>query len=222
MIYLSDQFFGVQYDTINPIVITDLPTSGTNRNHCDGRGSITRDTFLPHIQRTTLKVRMSTGKLLSDSDQVLPWALELGSETASLDPYAYIWDYADNCVLSVLRNEDVNMVKQGKTFYINSGHDSTTKFAFEVKNNSQKHCEKPTVIYPTTYYSLYVAIISESFHLRSGRNLGKERNGVTQLLQYREPLRTMDLLNFMFRTRNLRPTKQMMMTCIWIWTIQCT
>ena len=65
------------------------------------------------MQRTTLKVRMSTGKVLSDSAQVLPCALEeLGCETTSLDPYAYIWDYTDNCVLSVLRTEDVNMVKQ--------------------------------------------------------------------------------------------------------------
>ena len=65
------------------------------------------------MQRTALKVRMSTGKVLSDSAQVLPCVLaELGCETTSLDPYAYIWHYPDNCVLSVLRNEDVNMVKQ--------------------------------------------------------------------------------------------------------------
>ena len=140
------------------------------------------------MQRTILKVRMSTGKVLSDSAQVLPCALEeLGCETTSLDPYAYIWDYPDNCVLSVIRTEDVNMVKQGKKYYIISGPDSTTKFVFEVKNNPQKHCGKPTDIYPTNYDSLYVAIISGGFDLRSGSNLGKERNGATQLLQYIPP-----------------------------------
>ena len=140
------------------------------------------------MQRTTLKVRMSNGKVLTDSAQVLPCALEeLGCETTSLDPYAYIWDYPDNCVLSVLRTEDVNMVKQGKKYYIISGPDSTTKFVFEVENNPQKHCGKPTGIYPTNYDSLYVAIISGGFDLRSGRNLGKERNGATQLLQYIPP-----------------------------------
>ena len=98
----------------NPIVITDGSNSEDNRNHCTSRGWITRDTFLPHMQRTTLKVRISTGKVLSDSTHVLPCALEeLGCETTSLDPYAYIWDYPDNCVLSVLRTEEVNMVKQG-------------------------------------------------------------------------------------------------------------
>ena len=188
MIYLAVQFLGVEYDTKNPSVITDGSTSDDNRNHCTSRGWITRDTFLPHTQRTTLKVRMSTGKVLSDSAQVLPCALEeLGCETTSLDPYAYIWDYPDNCVLSVLRTEKFSMVKQGTKYYIISGPDSTTKIVFEVKNNPQKHCGKPTDIYPTNYDSLYVAIISGGFDLRSGRNLGKERNGATQLLQYISP-----------------------------------
>ena len=132
------------------------------------------------MQRTTLKVRMSTGKALSDSSQVLPCALEeQGCDTTSLDPYAYIWDYPDNCVLSVLRIEDVNMVKQGKKWYIISGPNSTTKFVFQVNNNPRKHCGKPTDIYPTNYDSLYVTIISGGFDLRSERNLGKERNGAT-------------------------------------------
>ena len=103
MIYLADDFLGVEYHTKNPIVITDGSTSDDNGNHCTSRGWITRDTFVPQMQRTTLKVRMSTGKILCDSAQVLPCALEeLGCETTSLDPYAYIWNYPDNCVLSVL------------------------------------------------------------------------------------------------------------------------
>ena len=152
MIYLVDQFLGVEYDTKNPIVITDGSTSDDNRNHCTSRGWITRDTFLPHIQRTTIQVRMSTGKVLSDAAQVLPFDLEeLGCETTSLDPYAYIWDYPHNCVLSVLRTEEAIMVKQGTKNSIISGPDSTSKFVFEVKNNPQKHFEKPTDIYPTIY-----------------------------------------------------------------------
>ena len=75
-VYLADQFLAVEYDTKNPIVKTDGSTSDSNRNHCNTRGWITRDTFLPHMQRTTLKVRISTGKVLSDSAQVLPCALE--------------------------------------------------------------------------------------------------------------------------------------------------
>ena len=181
---MADQNLAVEYDTKDPIVETDGSTSDSNRNHCNVREWVTRDTFLPHMQRTTLKVRMSTGKVLSDSAQVLPCALEeLGCETTSLDPYAYIWDYPDKCVLSVLRTEDVNMVKQGAKCYIISEPDSTTKFVFEVKNNPQKHRGKPTLIYPSNYDSFYVAIISGGFDLRSGRNLGEERNGATHFLQ---------------------------------------
>ena len=88
---------------------------------------------------------------------------------------------------SVLRTEEVNVVKQGTKYYINSGPDSTTEFVFEVKNNPKKHCGKPTDIYPTEYVSLYVAIISGGFDLRSRRNLGKKRKGATQLLQYIPP-----------------------------------
>ena len=99
MICSADQFLGVAYDTKNPFVNTDGSTSGNNTNHCTARGWITRDTFLPHMQGTPLKVRMSTGKVLTDSTQVLPCALEeLSCETTSLDPYAYIWDYPDSCV----------------------------------------------------------------------------------------------------------------------------
>ena len=188
MIYLADQFLAVEYDTKNPFVITDGSTKDNNRKYCIARGWITRETFLPHMQRATLKVKMSTGKVLSDPAQVLACALEeLGCETTSLHPYVYIWDYLDNCVLSFLRTEEVNMVKQGTKYYIISGPNSKTKLVFEVKINPQKHWGKPTDIYLTNYDSQYVAIISGGFDLRSGRKLGKERNGATQHLQYRAP-----------------------------------
>ena len=171
-IYLADQFLEIEYDAKNPFVKTDGSTSDSNRNHCNVRGWLTRDTFLPHMQRTTLKVKMSTGKVLSDSAQVLPCALEeLGCDSTSLDHYAYIWDYPDNCVLSVLRIEDVNMVKQGTKYYFISGPNSTTKFVFEAKNNSQKQCGNSTANYPTNYDALCGAIISGDCDLRSGWNL---------------------------------------------------
>ena len=57
--------------------------------------------------------------------------------------------------------------------------DLTTKHVFEVKNNPQKHCGKPTDIYPNYY--------GGGFDLRSGPNIGKERIGVAQILQYIAP-----------------------------------
>ena len=65
------------------------------------------------MQKATLKVTMENGKEISDMGLILHCALEkLGCETTSLDPFAYIWDYPDNCVLSILRTEEVNIVKQ--------------------------------------------------------------------------------------------------------------
>ena len=64
----------------------------------------TRDKFLPLMQRTTLKIRMSTVKILSDSAQAVPCPLEkFGCKTTSLGPSVYIKDYTENCVLSGLQ-----------------------------------------------------------------------------------------------------------------------
>ena len=116
MICLADHYLGVEYDTKDPVVIIDGPNTDTNRNHCDARGWMTRVTFPPHMQKTTLEVRLSIGKVLS---QLLPCALEeLGCETSSLDPLAYVWYHPDNFVVPILRVEGVNMVKQGKNYYI--------------------------------------------------------------------------------------------------------
>ena len=58
---------------------------------------------------------------------------------------------------------------------------------FEIKNITQKPCGKPTPIYPTNYESLYMARFSEGFDMNSGRNLDREKNGATKILQYLGP-----------------------------------
>ena len=187
-ITLLGHWINFGFDTKNPNVKTYGDTSDDYRNECDGKVWITRDTFFPHMQTTTLKVTLENGKVLSDSGLILPCALEeLGCETTSLDPYAYIWDYPDNCAISILRTEEVNMVKQGKKYYVISGADSCSKVVFEVKNNPQKHCGKPTSIYPTNYDSLYMDRPSEGFDMDTGRNLGCDQNGATKILQYLGP-----------------------------------
>ena len=97
------------------------------------------------MKKTTLKVTMENGKLLSDMGLILQCALEkIGCETTSLHPYAFIWNNTDNCAVYVFRTEGVNMFKQHKKYYMISGTDSTSKFVIEVKINPQKHCGKPT------------------------------------------------------------------------------
>ena len=121
------------------------------------------------MQTTTLKVTLESGKVLSDTGLILPGVLEdQGCENTSLDPYAYIWDYPDNCAISILRTEEVNMLEQRKKYYVISGADSGSKFVFGVKNNPRKHCGKPTSVYPTNNYSLYMDRLSEGLKWTQG------------------------------------------------------
>ena len=86
--------------TKNPYVKTIRDTRDDYSNSCDGKGWITRHTFLPHMQTTIIKVAMESGKVLSETVLILPCTLgELGCETSSSDPYAYIWNYSDNCAI---------------------------------------------------------------------------------------------------------------------------
>ena len=121
-INLQGHWICAEWDTKTPVVKVSGDPTGSNRNHCKTRGWISKDTFFIHMQKTTLKFTIENGKGLSDMGLILPCALEeLGCEKTSLDPYAYIWDYPDNCVLSVLRTEEVNMFKQDTKYYVISG-----------------------------------------------------------------------------------------------------
>ena len=135
------------------------------------------------MQTTTLNVTLGNGKLPFDTVLNLQCPLgALGCETTSLSFYDYIWDYPDNCAISIFRIEKVNMVEQRKKYVI-SADDSRTKFVFEVKNNPQKHCGKPTSIYSTNCGSFYLDRVSEGLDMDTGRNLGRDENGGTEILQ---------------------------------------
>ena len=100
------------------------------------------------------------------------------------------------------------MVKQGKKYYVIIGVDSSSKFVFEVKNNPQKHCGDPTSIYPTNYDSLYMDRLSEGFDMDTGRNLGRDRNGATKILQYLGPKEKGDLGQLYAHNRQLEETQK--------------
>ena len=94
------------YDTEDPLVRTSSPNKEIKRNHCGGKGWITRDNFLPHIQTTDLKVVKEIRKVPSDTGRILPCALEeRGWEIISLDPYAYVWDFPDHFAISMLESK---------------------------------------------------------------------------------------------------------------------
>ena len=154
------------------ILEVDGDASDDNRNDCDGYEWITKDTFEGHVQDIELKVRLKDGKVLSYLNLILPCSLdELGCESTSLDPYAYTWDKQENCILSVLKGkETVKMLKNDNRYYIVSESTAESQYLFEVKNNPLHLCNKPTLVYPTSYESLYIAIHSGGFDMTTGRN----------------------------------------------------
>ena len=169
------------------------------RNECDGRAWITRDSYEVHIQDVELKVNTRTGKIHNVGDYLLPCGLdELGCESTSLDPYAYVWDNPDNCILAVLRQEQLQMIKNNKQYYMISKNDTQLKFLFEVKNNPQHYCHKPEPVYPTNYDSLYVAIHHGGFEMNSGRKLGHNPNGYVMTYV---PLSGQDRLDLQYDSR---------------------
>ena len=162
---------------------TNGKKSEENRNHCTGRSWMIKDTFESHIQDVTLPVKLRDGTVHNVNGNPLPCKLDdLGCQSTSLDPYAYIWDHPDNCVLSVLKEEHVNMIKNEHRYHMVSTNDSSSKFLFEVKNYPQKFCNKPNDVYPTNYESMYIVIHTGGFDMASGRKMGITRGSYT--LQY--------------------------------------
>ena len=51
------------------------------------------------------------------------------------------------------------MLKSDNHYFKASQSTSENKYLFEVKNNPQHLCNKPTEVYLTTYDSMYVAIL---------------------------------------------------------------
>ena len=52
---------------------------------------------------------------MSKNGLQLPWPLEeLGFDTTSFDPYAYTQEAPEACVIAIHREEEVNLIKQGK------------------------------------------------------------------------------------------------------------
>ena len=145
-----------------------------NRNECDGYEWITKDTFESLIQHITLKVRIKVGKIFNRNDQLIPCNLdERGCESTSLDPYAYTWEAPEKRILSVLQEDYAHMLEKDNHYYIFSQNHSENKYLFEVKNNPQHPCNKPTEVYPTTLGSMYVAIHYGGFDMKTGRKINE-------------------------------------------------
>ena len=61
------------------------------------------------------------------------------------------------------------MQEEDNHHYIVSQNTLEIMFLFEVNNNPQNLCNKPTDVYPITYDSMYVAVHSGRFDMKTGR-----------------------------------------------------
>ena len=148
--------------------------NGDYVNECKVYEWITKNTLESHIQDITLKVRIKDGKILNRNNQLLPCEVdELGCESTSLDPYAYMWKAPENCILSIPKEDYAHMLKNDNHFYIVSQNTSEIKYLLEVKNHPQHHCHQPTEVYPTTYDSMYVASHYGGFDMKTGRKINE-------------------------------------------------
>ena len=74
-------------------------------------------------QEVTVLVKLRDGTVQNVNGNPPPCKLDdLECQRTSLDPYAYIWDHPDNCVLSVLKEEQVNMIKNEHRYHMVSIH----------------------------------------------------------------------------------------------------
>ena len=110
---------------------------------------------------------------MNRNGQPLPCKLdELGNDSTSLDPYAYIalgysrQLYSHHPKRRVLRHDQTD-----DRYYTVSRNNSEIKYLFEIKNRPQKLSYKPSDVYPTTYESLFVAISYRGVDMKTGRNL---------------------------------------------------
>ena len=103
---------------------------------------------------------------------------ELGCDSTSLDQYACIWDNPDNCIPTVVKEEYVSMIKNDDQYYIVSRNYSENDYLFETKKRTQKLCNKPSDVYPTTYEPLFVAINHGGFDMKTGRNMIQQEDKV--------------------------------------------
>ena len=76
-------------------------------------------------------MRIKDGKIFNRNDQLLPCDLdELGCESSSLDPYADTCAAAENCVLSVLKEDYAHMLKTDNHYYIVSQNTLENNYLF--------------------------------------------------------------------------------------------
>ena len=133
------------------------------------------------MQNVSLNVNLRDGTVNNCQNIPLPCPLSAGGcNSTSTDPFAYTWDEPNNCLFTMIRTFDAQMIKANDKYYIVKDPKLTSaqsdfdlqSFMFQVYNKPQSLCSHPQIVYPTPYDSLYISL-RDGFDMNTGEPIHK-------------------------------------------------
>ena len=129
-----------------------------------------------------------------------------GCDSTSTDPFAYPWDEPNNCVFTMIRIFDAQMIKANNKYYIVKDPKLTSaqsdfdlqSFMFQVANKPQSLCSNPQIVCPTPYDSLYISL-RDGFDMNTGEPIHKYKSdigAITLKKNYSSDNKTVDTKHF--------------------------
>ena len=141
------------------------------------------------MQNVSLNVNLRDGIVNNWQNIPLPCPLSAGGcDSTSTDPFAYTWDELNNCLFTMIRFFDAQMVKANDNYYIvkdpklssaQSDFDLQS-FIFQVYNKPQSLCSHPQKVYPTPYDSLYISL-RDGFDMNTGEPIHKFKSDTSAI-----------------------------------------
>ena len=160
------------------------------------------------MQKVSLNVNLRDGTV--NNWQKIPLLCPLsaeGCDSTSADPFANNWDEPKNCLFTIIRIFDTQMVKANDKYYIVKDPKLTSaqsdfdlqSFMFQVYIEPQSLCSHPQIVYPTPYHSLYISL-RDGFDINTGEPIHKYNcdTGATTLKNnyYSSDNKTVDTKHF--------------------------
>ena len=133
------------------------------------------------MQTFSLHINLRDGTVNNWQNIPLPCPLSAGGcNSTSTDPFACTWDEPNNCIFTMIRTFDTQMIKAKDKYYIVSDPKLTSaqsdfdlqSFMFQVYNKPQSLCSHSKIVYPTPYDSLYINL-RDGFDMNTGEPIHK-------------------------------------------------
>ena len=136
------------------------------------------------MQNVSLNVNLRDGTVDNWQNIPLPCPLSAGGcDSTSTDPFAYTWDEPNNCLFTLIRTFEAQMIKANDKYYIVKDPKLTSaqsdfdlqSFMFQVYNKPQSLSSHTQKVYPTPYDSLYINL-RDGFDMNTGEPIHKHNS----------------------------------------------